>query len=123
VSIEYAAIVVGAFLVVVLVIWRLRSIEIRLHAVEMRSGQMRKDINFLLTEKSRGLLMALNGKPNADRSEGEPNDAPTAPNGNEVATELDTEQFALGAGESQTRMLTLDETKRLLGRIEADLGR
>jgi hypothetical protein len=123
VSIEYAAIVVGAFLVVVLLIWRLHSIEIRLHAIEMRSGKMRKDINVLLAEKSRGLLMALNAKPDADGSEGEPNDAPTAPNGDEGSNELDTERFALVPAKQTVRMLTLDETKRLLSRIEADLGR
>jgi hypothetical protein len=123
VSIEYVTIAVGAFLAVVLLVWRLRSIEIRLHAVEMRSGKIRKDVNFLLTEQSRDLLVALNGKPNADGPKGEPCDASTAPNGNEVAIELDTERFALGACESQMQMLTLDQTKRLLSRIEADLGR
>jgi hypothetical protein len=124
VSIEYAAIVVGVFLVVGLLIWRLHSIEIRLHAIEMRSGKMRKGINALLAAKSRGLLMALNSKPNVDGSEGEPNDVPTAPNsnGDEGSNELDTERFALVPAKQAVRMPTLDETKRLLSRIEADLG-
>jgi hypothetical protein len=49
-------------------------------------------------------------------------DAPTAPNGDEGSNELDTERFAQVPAKQTVRMLTLDETKRLLSRIEADLG-
>jgi hypothetical protein len=100
VSIEYAAIVVGTFLVAVLLAWGLRSIEIRLHAVEVGSEKMHGEIIDMQNLEWRLLLMALNAK----------------------RKEKSASEDELNGATAASRMPTHEEAMRLLSRIEADLG-
>jgi hypothetical protein len=73
-TIDYAALGVGAFLVALIFIWK------KLRVLDAQLEQMSAEINQLQIQESRRLLMALNAKPNASGSKAEPNNMPVGPN-------------------------------------------
>jgi len=66
VSIPYAAIGIGASLIVVILIWMV-AIEVRLRAIKRRYGRMRNQFQDMQNNQSHFLIMALNARPKADR--------------------------------------------------------
>jgi hypothetical protein len=73
-TIDYAALGVGAFLVALIFIWK------KLRVLDAQLEQMSAEINQLQIQESRRLLMALNAKPNASGSKVESNNMPVGPN-------------------------------------------
>ena len=71
---EYVAVAVGAFVLMVILIWK----QLR---VDRQLRQLRKEVDQLQIIESRRFLMDLNAHPTADASKTEPDSAPAESNG------------------------------------------
>jgi hypothetical protein len=80
-TIEYAAVAVGTFLIVVILIWKkLRTIDVRLR-------EMQAELNELHSVESRLFIMALNANPKTQAPKAEPTIASAQSNGGRIVAE------------------------------------
>jgi hypothetical protein len=85
-TIEYAAVAIGAFLIVAIMIWK------RLRFINARLMKIQNELNELRTIASRLFIMALNANSKVETSKTEPNKGPPQSNGGEVVAEKHTPQ-------------------------------
>jgi hypothetical protein len=80
-TIEYAAVAVGTFLIVVILIWK------KLRTIDMRLREMQAELNELHTVESRLFIMALNANPKTQAPKAEPTIASAQSNGGRIVAE------------------------------------
>jgi len=103
-TIEYAALGIGSFLILLILIWK------RLRYLDARLGQVCAEITQLQLLESRRLLIALNTKPNGNEANAETKNTPIKSNGVVVAND-DHERAPLSLGLDAAT--SLDEDRAL----------
>jgi hypothetical protein len=82
-TIEYAAVAVGTFLIIVILIWK------KLRTIDMRLREMQAELNELHAVESRLFIMALNANPKAQAPKAEPTIASAQSNDGRIIAEDD----------------------------------
>jgi DNA-directed RNA polymerase subunit H (RpoH/RPB5) len=84
VTVEFEALIVGAFSFAAVLIWNKIRIWSWMRAIETRLQKMQKEINILQMQESRRLVMELNANSKAEAPKIDPNDAPVEMGGGDV---------------------------------------